>query len=57
MRIKSASFKHSLDLVRVCLQLPSQKLANQCMAKFAGSACLLECLKTVQSNGKNVMKK
>jgi len=34
IRIKSASFVDTLDLVRVCLQLPSQNLANKCIANI-----------------------
>jgi hypothetical protein len=35
IRIKSASFVDTLDLVRVCLQLPSQNLANKCIANIS----------------------
>jgi hypothetical protein len=35
MRVKYAGFIETLDLMRVCLHLPLQNLANKCFAKFS----------------------
>jgi 2-oxo-4-hydroxy-4-carboxy--5-ureidoimidazoline (OHCU) decarboxylase len=57
IRIKSASFEDTLDLVRVCLQLPSQNLANKCIANVSVRQQAKLALKSCNKKSKNTFKK
>jgi len=57
IRIKSANFLNILDLVRVCLQLPSQNLANKCIANISVRQQAKLALKSCNKKSKNTFKK